>query len=200
MSGCGCECHGQSSEGEVRRVLMDEHRVIERVLDSIERMFEAGAFDRAFMLKAVDFLKGFADGCHHAKEEQCLFPELERSGVPRQGGPIGCMLHEHDEGRTCIRAMLAGIDAAANGDGAALAEVRNASLDYVALLRQHIQKEDNILFVMAERFLNTAQKSQLLSAFEHLERGAEAGKQSGQYIAIADELANWTFSSATAAV
>ncbi|RIK65762.1 MAG: hemerythrin [Planctomycetota bacterium] len=200
MSTCQCHCNEHSTEGQVRAVLMSEHRVIERVLDAVERMLQSGAFDKAFLLKAIDFLRNFADGCHHAKEEECLFPELERTGMPRAGGPIGCMLHEHDAGRTCIGNMLAGIDAAANGDAAALAGVRSAARDYICLLRQHIQKEDNILFVVAENVLSARQKSQLLDAFERLEHGANHGDRHGKYVAIAEELARWNFSSSVAAV
>ena len=47
----------------------------------------------------------FADKCHHGKEEDVLFPELEKAGIARQGGPIGVMLHEHVSGREFIRRM-----------------------------------------------------------------------------------------------
>ena len=50
----------------------------------------------------IDFVQNFADKYHHLKEEDVLFMELEKHGMPREGGPVGVMLYEHDEGRAYI--------------------------------------------------------------------------------------------------
>jgi len=189
MECSGCHCH--ETDATPRRVLMDEHRVIERVLEAMERMIEADVMDRAFVLGAVDFIRNFADGCHHAKEEDHLFPAMEKAGLPREGGPIGCMLHEHEQGRDFVRRILAGLDAASAGDAGAAAEVRNAVIGYVGLLRQHIQKEDNILFVMSERLLSEDDQKRLIQSFE-CEEASTPGKHE-RYLALADRLANWSF-------
>ena len=121
--------------------LMDEHRVIERVLDTLT---SAGQHDvpTGFYEKAIDFIVRFTDECHHGKEEDRLFPLLAKKGIPHEGGPIGCMLHEHDIGRTHVRNMKQYL---AVGD---IPSLRNESLQYVDLLRQHILKEDSVLFPM----------------------------------------------------
>lgn len=86
--------------------LMTEHRAIERmlaVLDAAGGRLEAGERVRPDLLReAVDFVRNFADRCHHGKEEDNLFPRLEELGVRREGGPLGVMLFEHDEGRAFI--------------------------------------------------------------------------------------------------
>ncbi|RPJ01063.1 MAG: hypothetical protein EHM39_03845, partial [Chloroflexi bacterium] len=70
-------------------ILMDEHRVIERVLTALEsaaRRVEAGqALRPDFFVDAADFIRGFADGCHHMKEEGVLFKTMEDYGVPVTG-------------------------------------------------------------------------------------------------------------------
>jgi hemerythrin-like domain-containing protein len=138
--------------------LVQEHEVIERVLDSLER--ETGAVaggktvDRAFFADVIKFVREFADGVHHQKEETVLFPALCEAGMPKDGGPVGVMLYEHDEGRHHIRAMEASLDAAANGEPSARECLVRESCGYVELLRAHIQKENMILFPMAERLLN----------------------------------------------
>jgi len=80
-------------------ILMQEHRVIEQVLDCLERMaqrVEAGdELDLESAKQAIDFFRNFADRCHHGKEEDCLFPLLEQKGFSREQGPTGVMLHEH---------------------------------------------------------------------------------------------------------
>ena len=188
-----CQCEQYSGESTVRQILMDEHRVIERVLDAVERMVNDGCFDRSFLVKALDFFRNFADGCHHAKEEGELFPELERAGLPRDGGPIGCMLHEHDEGRGYIRAIQSNLDSAGRGDRSALAEVARAARQYVVMLRQHIQKEDNVLFVLAENMLLPQQKEKILKGFASKENEPQSTGQRGRYLKLAEELERWDF-------
>ena len=93
-------------------ILMSEHRVIERVIVSLEVQTERLAAQEAvrpgFFLEAADFIKGFADGCHHRKEEGVLFEAMVGAGLPRQAGPIAVMLTEHEQGRAFTRGMCRG--------------------------------------------------------------------------------------------
>ncbi len=52
------------------------------------------------------FLRGFADGCHHGKEEDILFQRLIERGFPREAGPLAVMYHEHEVGRSHVRALM----------------------------------------------------------------------------------------------
>ena len=89
------------------QILSDEHRIIERVLDAVQRLALAPARQNVeHWQKALEFIRGFADQCHHCKEEQVLFPALEAHGIPTEGGPVGMMLLEHEEGRSLVRAMM----------------------------------------------------------------------------------------------
>ena len=94
---------------EATRILMDEHRVIERVLGALEaaaaRMSSGASVRVEFFLQTANFIAGFADGCHHRKEEGVLFPALEAAGIPRAGGPVGVMLAEHEEARAITRGL-----------------------------------------------------------------------------------------------
>ncbi len=190
----------RTNEGAIRQILMDEHRVIERVLDAVERMVMERAFDLPFLEQALDFFRNYADGCHHAKEEHELFPAMEQAGVPRDGGPIGCMLHDHDEGRAHIRMICAHMTAAAGDDDVARKTVYREILAYVNMLRQHILKEDNVLFMMAENLLDAKQKESILRGFEKLDRDPQLAAERKRYVALADQLLSWNFSSTEAGV
>ena len=113
------------------QVLMDEHQGIERMLAAMEAQIprlEAGDGGAVPLFEqGVDFLRNFADRCHHHKEELLLFPLLVERGVPSQGGPVGVMLAEHETGRAEIRAMDEAIRRYHAGDGAALADLAGAS-------------------------------------------------------------------------
>ena len=149
-------------------VLMAEHRTIERVLTAVEnRLADSGngSFPYEFLTEALNFFRNFADGCHHAKEEELLFPLLEQRGISREHGPIGCMLKEHVQGRNYLATVRTNLDAARDGSPVAVATVRTAALSYIEMLRQHIYKEDNILFQMAIRALSPADAADLLTSF-----------------------------------
>jgi hemerythrin-like domain-containing protein len=166
------------------QVLKDEHRIIEQVLEAMEARLAtlgSGPFPRAFFEQAIDFIVNFADGCHHAKEEERFFPVLERRGIPREGGPIACMLKEHVQGRDYVARMRANLDAAGRGDAAAAAEVARCASGYVSLLRSHITKEDTVLFRLADHILTPADVDQLRQEFDQVDRG-------DAYITLAGEL------------
>jgi hemerythrin-like domain-containing protein len=129
-----------------------EHQAVKmrlRVLETLcRRMEQPGeAVDVRHIDQLLEFFSVFVDKCHHGKEEELLFPALEAVGVGREGGPIGVMLAEHERGREYVR------------------EARG----YIGLLDQHIYKEDNVLFPLAEKLLSEAKQAELASGFERIE-------------------------------
>src|SRR5512142_950706 len=142
---------------EAIEVLMQEHRAIEQVLDALEgfadEVARARRTEKDVLSRYVRFLREFADARHHAKEEGVLFRAMVEHGFPSQGGPIPVMLHEHEEGRALIRVLASHAEQAAPWSDEDLALIAEAARQYAALLRLHIQKEDRILYPMAERHL-----------------------------------------------
>jgi hemerythrin-like domain-containing protein len=173
-------------------ILSQEHRVIERVLDALQsaaRSAEAGGeIAPEFFIEASDFIRGFADGCHHHKEEGVLFKMMAENGVPVQGGPLGVMLQEHELGRQFTRAMRVAAEQWKSGDESARKQVAQNALGYVALLRQHIIKEDNILFPMADRAISPDEYSVVWAGFEHIEHQETGEGIHEKYLALADKL------------
>ena len=144
----GC---GHAGISKPTDMLSAEHRVIERVLDVIERLATQPVADSLeHWNKVLDFLTHFADQCHHLKEEQVLFPAMEEHGIPRDGGPIGVMLMEHEEGRSYVRSMKAALTLVEGKNTAVADSLVSTARAYVRLLREHIQKEDEILFRIAD--------------------------------------------------
>ncbi len=174
-------------------ILSSEHRVIEQVLDCLEKIVEAsqttGRLDTESAEQAIDFLRMFADQCHHGKEELHLFPAMEAKGFQREGGPTGVMLYEHEQGRACVRGMASALAAARSGDPAAPAAFVAHATRYVALLRQHIEKEDHCLFPMANQAFGPEDQARLLAAFQRVEREEMGPGAHEKYLAMADALA-----------
>jgi hemerythrin-like domain-containing protein len=177
---------------QATEVLMEEHTVIVRVLDSLDlaadRLESGKPVRPAFFLEAAEFIKGFADGCHHHKEEGLLFPALEAAGVPGEGGPVGMMLHEHDVGRGYTRAMREAAERLQDGDAAAQDAVLENARGYATLLRQHIQKENMILFRMADNFIQGPACDELTAAFERAGREEAGAGIQAKFRSIAEAL------------
>jgi hemerythrin-like domain-containing protein len=120
--------------------------------------------------KTVDFLKNFADKSHHGKEEEILFPAMEKAGVPNDGGPIGMMLRDHTEGRGYIAGIASSLEQYKSKlDNISLNGIATFMDNYVELLSQHIDKENHILFMIADSVLNEQQQDQLYKQFEKVE-------------------------------
>ena len=184
-------------------ILMNEHRVIEQVLACLDAMAEDAsarhAVDAASARDAIAFLRTFADGCHHLKEESRLFPALERCGLPPQAGPTAVMRHEHEVGRAFIRKMEEYATASEKGDPAAADRFAFEARSYVDLLREHIAKEEQVLFPMADRMLPAAVHDELLRGFASAEEHEMGEGTHETYLALADRLAaRWGVTKAAA--
>lgn len=142
-----------------------------RILDKVAAAIAAQDDQApAHLEQLLDFFKGFVDRCHHGKEEDVLFPELERRGVPRDGGPIGVMLSEHEVGRGHVRAIAEGLTRAKSGDATAATTITEHVWAYQQMLQAHIQKENNVLFPMADRVVPGDVAAKLYEQFELIER------------------------------
>jgi len=177
---------------QATEILMSEHRVIERIIAAVESgaaRLEAGqAIRPGFFLDAASFIKGFADGCHHKKEEGVLFKTMEQAGLPVEGGPVGVMLYEHEQGRAFTAGMRAAAERLQAGESASAAQVVHNARGYAALLRAHIQKEDTILFPMADQVIPRPWYDQVMDGFDHVEHEETGEGVHEKYLALAESL------------
>lgn len=153
--------------GKATQDLRKEHDAIIYVLRILDHMLEPGNREPDVMLRyygeLVDFLKIFADKCHHGKEEKYLFTRLEEKGIPNEGGPIGVMLKEHTEGRGYIAQMSICLD------GRDMDGFKAAAVQYRNLLSHHIAKENDVLFRMADQVIGEEEQAELFEKFEEHE-------------------------------
>lgn len=153
--------------GKATQALRKEHDAILYVLQILDQMMQSDSNDFEASLRyygeMVYFLKIFADKCHHGKEENYLFKQLVKKGIPNDGGPVGVMLQEHAHGREYIAQMSRCFDEN-NIEG-----FNNAAALYRDLLRQHIEKENKVLFIMADKVIDEQEQNLLFEQFEQHE-------------------------------
>jgi len=149
--------------------LENDHVYILRLTEVMEKMVLKFATDLSDMELMVKLIQQYADGFHHAKEENLLFPLMLEKGFSNEQGPISVMLQDHAQGRNFVKGMVAEITRYKAGDDSVLPELYRNMQGYVDLLRAHIGKENNVLFRMADRVLSPAEQEHLLSEFATME-------------------------------
>jgi hemerythrin-like domain-containing protein len=175
--------------------LKNEHEAVRltlRILDTIVAGAEkTGTVSRPEHLEMLlEFFRVFVDTCHHGKEEALLFPALEAAGIPREGGPIGVMLNEHERGREHVRGMKAALTRVQDGESTAVTDLAQHARAYIQLLDQHIEKENNVLFAMAAQHLPAARLNQLNGEFEKIETEKIGAGRHEAFHRMLDELKN----------
>lgn len=150
--------------------LVEEHKLIKRminILESAVKKLEKGeTVDLVMFEEAADFIRNFADKFHHAKEEEILFKEAVKKGMPEKDSPIEAMLIEHDQGRNFVKGIIKATDRVKNGNKKAAKEIIENTKGYIELLKEHIDKEDNILYPLTERMFTENEKDKLLDRFK----------------------------------
>lgn len=134
-------------------------KVIDLVLNECAELNDGKEPKKVFFSEVINFIKNYADGYHHAKEEEILFKAMLQDQYGMHCNPIPVMLMEHDEGRNYVKGME---NALLSGNKEELIE--NAK-GYCFLLQQHIHKEDNILYPMAEDSVNELLKQEVIKQY-----------------------------------
>lgn len=175
------------------RILREEHDNILRGLNVLEacaqKLHDRQEVPPETLEGLIEFFRLYADRTHHGKEEDLLFPAMLDYGFSREVGPIHCMLADHDYNRTLTREMIAAAAEYRAGTQAAGPRFASAADQYVRALREHIQKENLVLFVMADNAIPAEREPELLASFQDVD-GNKIGKaEIARLLALLDSLA-----------
>lgn len=150
--------------------LVEDHEVTEQLFDAVALACASPMGPtRPFVADVLAYLTEYVDGCHNKKEEDHLFPLLERRGVPRHGGPLAVMLADHEQSRALLERVCEAGLAYAAGDPSRLTGFAAAFEEYATLVKNHYWKENDILFAMARRVLDEADAAAVLAGIGETE-------------------------------
>ena len=171
--------------------LQKDHKLIEKVLQALDATIkllkEGKQIPEQILLNTIDFTQNFTDICHHGKEEEALFPALEKAGMSSHMGPIRMMIVEHQRTRAIAEKIeLDSKKYLETDDSTDLILSLETSVQHVT---EHLWKENNRLFKMAEARLNNNAKDvdTNLAAIEE-KKLKEIGKSRSDYETLADDL------------
>jgi len=169
--------------------LENDHIYVLKLTDVMIAITHSAIPDIGHVESIIDIIRNFADGLHHAKEEDLLFPALGKKGFSAQQGPIGVMLNEHIQGRNYVKGIADNLVLFKKGDKAAVTAIYQNMTGYAELLTSHIMKENNILFRMADNVLSDVEQKDLLEQFETIEQDRPSGTRVNDYINRINSLA-----------
>lgn len=148
--------------------LMVEHRLIERMIAVMKREVQeiekTGKADPGFIDVAVDFIRSYADRCHHGKEEEILFRDLEKKRLEEEHKQImEELIEEHIWGRKTTRSLVEAKARYLSGDSQAIKDIVSLMTDLVGFYPKHIAKEDKVFFKPAMSYFTKAELDAMLN-------------------------------------
>jgi hemerythrin-like domain-containing protein len=168
--------------------LEKDHLMILQLIDVMFTMSERKSAHTSHLETVISVIRNFADGFHHAKEENFLFPAMIIKGFSEKSGPVAVMLDDHAQGRKYVQAMDQSLDQYKQGDEMALDSVYENMNRYGILLQSHIAKENNVLFRMADKTFSAEEQSVLLGNFQDIENQEKDGRNISAYLKAINEL------------
>ncbi len=153
--------------------LVDEHRLISRmvnVLTVLRKSLEKGEdADVNVLMDVVDFFRVFADQCHHAKEEDALFPSLERHAISIQGCTIESLKSDHKQARALMVTLAEGIRNYKSGDSTVRDDISATMGSAINLYKDHIWRENILLFPTSEKLLQESELNDIEKSYGVIE-------------------------------
>jgi hemerythrin-like domain-containing protein len=155
--------------------LMREHRLIERMVKLMERelrrMSETNRADPAFVDVAVDFIRTYADRCHHGKEEDILFRDLAKKQLSAEHERVmNELLEEHVLARKTTGRLVSAKESYLQGDAHAFSGIVDSMQDLVEFYPAHIEKEDRHFFVPCMGYFSDQEQGDMLQEFWDFDR------------------------------
>ncbi len=150
--------------------LMIEHRLIERMIGLIDleigNISKTNIVNISFIESAIDFIKTYADRCHHGKEEDILFRRLKEKDISSAHEKIlEELVNEHVYARENTRILVDAKNKYLNGDGDALSTITTQLGKYVELYPRHIAKEDKNFFIPCMEYFTKKEQDDMLDEF-----------------------------------
>jgi hemerythrin-like domain-containing protein len=147
--------------------MMIEHRLIERMIALMEQEIQSAEtskrVDPRFIDTAAQFIRTYADRCHHGKEEDILFRELRKKPLSDEHARIlDELVEEHQWGRETTAALVDANERYASGDSGALSEILDGTSRLVTFYPKHIEKEDKHFFLPAMKYFSEDEKQAML--------------------------------------
>jgi len=150
--------------------LMIEHRLIERMIklmsDELTQVNKENKIDADFINTAVDFIRSYADKCHHGKEENILFKALYKKKLLAEHKKIMAeLIEEHKMGRREVAKLVCVNENYAQGKPGGIEAVKKQMKWLIEFYPKHILKEDKGFFIPSMSYFTKVEQNEMLKEF-----------------------------------
>ncbi|MDO8498486.1 MAG: hemerythrin domain-containing protein [bacterium] len=153
--------------------LKEEHQAVLLLLSILRKIREKigrkEEIPSQHLEEILEFFKVFVDKCHHKKEEGILFPMITGAEIPEEKGLIGDLLRDHAILHEYVKVIDESFTGFKAGDQRNVERLMEAAKSYITLLTEHISKEDDILFELADQYLLREADERMMEQFEYIE-------------------------------
>jgi len=148
----------------ISSIMLEEHEnilaVVQSVEQNIEKLEDDFDLDKDYYFSVLQFLREYADGVHHAKEEDILFKVVADLELDKQDEEIKRLVHQHIISRDIFGRIEENIS------NSNINKLIANFKQYISMIRAHIKEEDELLFPLLEKSLNKASKELILTRFK----------------------------------
>jgi len=147
--------------------LMIEHRLIERMIDVMKEELilieREKKVDPGFIEVVVDFIRTYADRCHHGKEEDILFRDLGGKKLKDEHRrSIEELVEEHRWGRKMTARLVEANTRYVQGNKEAISAITDCIKSLIEFYPRHIEKEDKRFFIPCMEYFSEAEREAML--------------------------------------
>ena len=150
--------------------LMYEHKAIKLILSVMSNISESIKDKKVFYTndveKIVDFLSVYVDKCHRNKEEAVFYPALLMTKYPTEEMPVGMLINEHKIGKGYLDEITCCVENCKIGSTFSCERIADCMANYVQLIQDHILKEENDYFPLANKALSVEAQKEISKQFQ----------------------------------
>ncbi len=151
-------------------VLMVEHRLIERMVDLLEREMEKlgpeKKPDPVFLDGVVEFAATYTDQCHHGKEESILFDRLAMKNLaPEHKSLMDQLVLDHIQSRKIVSNLELQKERFLKGEAAAAGAIAVVCRTLAGFYPGHIEKEEKVFFARSMEYFSKREQDEILKKF-----------------------------------
>lgn len=158
---------------EATKQLREEHQgilLMLKILDKVcQKLDDGEKVSPDHLDQILEFIKIFVEKCHHKKEESILFPAMLNVQISQGSDLVGAILKEHSALHDIVKNLNDGIREYQAGNLAVKSTIIESIRIYTAMLTQHVEQEDKVVFPLAEKHLTEETQEKLYFEFEKME-------------------------------
>jgi hemerythrin-like domain-containing protein len=197
---CDISCGGDLGEiggflmAKTLNIIRDEHRSIAAILHGMEYLVDRvrarkAKIDPRVFRAMIYYLDTFSERMHHPKEDRFLFSALRGRGG-EAAAAVAELEHEHAAGGSALQRLEQCLVRYEEGGEREFPGFAEAVAKFVREYRDHMRKEETIVFPMAERLLTAQDWRAIDRAFEENRDPLAADRDTRDFEKLFDRIVN----------